>query len=48
MESKIWDKSTCLWNRIIGTEDTPVVAKGEGAGEGMEGDTGLANANFYI
>ena len=34
--------------RLTETENTFVVAKGEGAGEGWIGNLGLADANYYI
>ena len=51
VESKIWHKGTYLWNRnrILDIENRLVVAKGEGAGGGMEREVGVSRCKLlYI
>ena len=50
MESKIWLKWTYLWNRnrLTDTENTLVVAKEEGTGEGWTGSLKLVDENYVI
>ena len=44
VESKIWQKGTCLQNRdrLTDTENRFVVAKGEGQGAGMDWEFGVS------
>ena len=35
-------------NKIRDTENSMVVAKGKGVGEGRSGSLGLADANWYV
>ena len=50
VESKLWHKWTCLWNRnwLRDTENRLVVTKGEKEGEGWIGSLGSADANYYL
>ena len=50
VESKLWHKWTYLWNRnrLTGTENRLVVAKGGEVVERRIGSLGLVDANYYI
>ena len=50
MESKIWYKSTYLWNknRLTDIENRLAVAKGKGVGEGRIGSLELAGTNNKV
>ena len=50
MESKIWHKQTYLQtrDRLTATEDSLVVAEGEGEAVGWTGSWGLVDANYDV